>query len=396
MDKRVPEVRFKGFTDDWELRKLGETSKITMGQSPNSINYTSNPNDPILVQGNADIKNGKVSPRVWTTQITKTAQSGDFILSVRAPVGDVGKTDYDVVLGRGVAGIQGTEFIYQILIKMKLFNYWGKLVTGSTFESINSNDIQNAEINIPKSLNEQKHIGNFLKHVDSLIKLQIVQLSLYESMKKGMIQKIFSLNDKGIPKIRSVHFGGEWIQRKLGKIGDFSKSNIDPRKTPDAIFYEYSMPAYDNGKHPSIVLGKTMQSNRIRISGTVLLINKLNVRQKRIWLVEKAGINSVASSEFMPFTSSIIDLSFLKQKMLSNNITRNLESISSGTSNSQKRITPSDILKYKIEFPSDKREQAEIGQLLKKVDNIMILERKNIDNLKIIKMYYLKKIICIT
>ncbi|WP_225367070.1 restriction endonuclease subunit S, partial [Lentilactobacillus kefiri] len=103
---KLPQLRFAGFADAWEQRKLGEEAQLTMGQSPNSENYTKNPDDYILVQGNADMKNGRVVPRVWTTQITKKAEKSDLILSVRAPVGDIGKTDYDVVLGRGVAAIK--------------------------------------------------------------------------------------------------------------------------------------------------------------------------------------------------------------------------------------------------------------------------------------------------
>ena len=75
---------------------------MTMGQSPNGACYTDNPNDAVLVQGNADLKDGWVSPRAWTTEVTKTAKAGDLIMSVRAPVGAMGKTAYDVVLGRGV------------------------------------------------------------------------------------------------------------------------------------------------------------------------------------------------------------------------------------------------------------------------------------------------------
>ncbi|MEE6748572.1 hypothetical protein [Limosilactobacillus reuteri] len=55
-EKLVPEVRFKGFTDDWEQRELGEVAKVTMGQSPSSKNYTDNPNDYVLVQGNVSVK----------------------------------------------------------------------------------------------------------------------------------------------------------------------------------------------------------------------------------------------------------------------------------------------------------------------------------------------------
>ena len=84
-----------------------------MGQSPDGATYSDVPSDYILVQGNADLKNGWVCPRIWTTQKTKTAEAGDLIMSVRAPAGAMGKTAYDVVLGRGVAGIKGNEFIYQ-------------------------------------------------------------------------------------------------------------------------------------------------------------------------------------------------------------------------------------------------------------------------------------------
>ncbi|MDY5421791.1 restriction endonuclease subunit S [Actinobacillus porcinus] len=155
----------------WEQRKLGEIVEIVMGQSPNSGNYTNNPKDHILVQGNADIKNGKVFPRIWTTQITKIGKKNDLIMSVRAPVGDMAKTDYDVVLGRGVCAIKGNEFIYQILSKMKIDGYWNALSTGSTFDAINSNDIKKTLISIPKEQEEQTAIGNFFKQLDDTIAL---------------------------------------------------------------------------------------------------------------------------------------------------------------------------------------------------------------------------------
>ncbi|HEN8368514.1 TPA: restriction endonuclease subunit S [Enterococcus faecium] len=187
---KVPEIRFPGFTEDWEQRKLGEIVQITMGQSPNSENYTENPEDYILVQGNADMKNNRVVPRVWTTQITKQAEKGDLILSVRAPVGDIGKTDYDVVLGRGVAAIKGNDFIFQQLGKMKESGYWNRFSTGSTFESINSNDIREALITIPTG-EEQQKIGTFFKQLDDTIALHQRKLDLLKETKKGFLQKMF-------------------------------------------------------------------------------------------------------------------------------------------------------------------------------------------------------------
>ncbi|WP_420327324.1 restriction endonuclease subunit S [Lacticaseibacillus paracasei] len=160
--------RFKGYSDPWEKRKLGEVATITMGQSPDSKNYTLNPQDHILVQGNADIKNGWVEPRVWTTQITKIAKKGSVLLSVRAPVGEVSKTAFDVVLGRGVASVGQTDFLYQYLITLKINGFWLRYSTGSTFDSINSADIKDAIIFLPKK-NEQDRIAKTLNCIDSLI-----------------------------------------------------------------------------------------------------------------------------------------------------------------------------------------------------------------------------------
>ena len=154
----------------WEQRKLSDITEIVMGQSPSSKNYTDNPNDNILVQGNADLKDGKVVPRLWTKEITKTIDKDGIILTVRAPVGDVAKTDYKVVLGRGVAGIKGNDYIYQFLQKLQNNRYWVSLSSGSTFESINSNDIKDLIIDIP-SIEEQTKISMLLNNVNSIITL---------------------------------------------------------------------------------------------------------------------------------------------------------------------------------------------------------------------------------
>lgn len=186
----VPEIRFPEFTDAWEQRKLGDEVRIVMGQSPNSENYTDDPNDYILVQGNADMKNGRVLPRVWTTQVTKQAEKDDLILSVRAPVGDIGKTAYDVVIGRGVAAIKGNEFIFQNLGKMKSDGYWTRYSTGSTFESINSTDIKEAIVSVP-AIEEQNKIGSFFKQLDNIIALHQRKCDELKEIKKTLLKNLF-------------------------------------------------------------------------------------------------------------------------------------------------------------------------------------------------------------
>ena len=154
----------------WEQRKLGDVVPITMGQSPDGSTYSDTPSDYILVQGNADLQNGWVTPRIWTSQVTKKADAGDLIMSVRAPAGAMGKTAYNVVIGRGVAAIKGNEFIYQLLVKMNSNGYWKVLSCGSTFESLNSDNIKNADVLIP-DVAEQEKIGEYFVNLDRLITL---------------------------------------------------------------------------------------------------------------------------------------------------------------------------------------------------------------------------------
>lgn len=187
----VPEIRFKGFTDPWEQRKLGDVVQITMGQSPDGSTYSDKPSDYILVQGNADLQNGWVCPRIWTTQITKKADAGDLIMSVRAPAGAMGKTAYNAVIGRGVAAIKGNEFIYQLLVKMDTDGFWKTLSCGSTFESLNSDNIKNAEVKIPTTA-EQIKIGGFFQYLDNLITLHQCELAEVEKYKKALMQLLLT------------------------------------------------------------------------------------------------------------------------------------------------------------------------------------------------------------
>ena len=178
-----------------------------MGQSPDGSTYSDEPSDYILVQGNADLQNGWVCPRIWTTQITKKADAGDLIMSVRAPAGAMGKTAYNAVIGRGVAAIKGNEFIYQLLVKMDADGFWKTLSCGSTFESLNSDNIKNAEVKIPTTA-EQIKIGGYFQQLDNLI-------TLHQRQPFSHSTPDISLS------VQLIHpfYTSSWEQRKLGDIG---------------------------------------------------------------------------------------------------------------------------------------------------------------------------------
>lgn len=237
--EKAPVLRFKDTNGKdypaWEQRKLEDCATIIMGQSPKSENYTNDPKDHILVQGNADLKNGQVAPRVWTTEVTKIGKVGDIILSVRAPVGEVGKTAYDVVLGRGVAAIRGNDFLLQTLLKLKECKYWGKVSAGSTFDSITSEILKSTLISMP-AIEEQIKIGDFLSSVDKLITLHQRKLEALKKLKRTLLQKMFPKKGHLKPELRFFGFTNDWEQRKLNEIASiYDGTHQTPRYTSNGI-----------------------------------------------------------------------------------------------------------------------------------------------------------------
>lgn len=191
-EKKAPKLRFNGYTNDWERKKLGIYVPITMGQSPNSKNYTNNPRDNILVQGNADLYNNRVLKRTFTTEVTKIADRNDIlIISVRAPVGDIARNQYEsVVIGRGIASIKGNDFLYYQLEKMKNSGFWNKYIAGSTFESITGKDLKNAKIYTTNS-DEERKIGNIFSSLTKIIQLQEHKIDSLKKLKQFLLQNMF-------------------------------------------------------------------------------------------------------------------------------------------------------------------------------------------------------------
>lgn len=360
--KRVPKIRFPGFNDSWEQRKLGETVKITMGQSPNSDNYTDNPDDHILVQGNADMKNGRVVPRVWTTQVTKQAEKHDLILSVRAPVGDIGITDYDVVLGRGVAAIKGNEFIYHSLERMKQNGYWIKLSTGSTFESINSNDIKDAHIMIPNE-EEQSRIGDFFNNLDNLITLHQRKLNNVKKMKAGLLQKMFPKKGEYFPEIRFPGFTDAWEQRKLSSIVETIGTGKSKYKIQE-----------QSAESPYEILGSTSvigYDKKFDYEGEFILTARVGANAGTLYHRSgqvKITDNTVfIQSKNMNFIYYLLDHFGLKR-------------LSFGTG--QPLVKASELKKLTMTIPVSDLEHKKIGGFFSNIDNLITLHQRKIEHLQ--------------
>ena len=141
------------------------------------------------------------------------------------------------------------------------------------------------------------------------------------------------------------------------------------------------MPAFDNNRKVARVQGKDMNSARKIMSKPCVLINKLNVRKKRIWLVEHPEKNAVSSTEFVPLTSTMMSLGYLNYVALTDRFTNYMLNCSSGSSNSQKRVTPDDIMDYVITVPS-LLEQERVASFLETIDAKIQAQQDLIELLK--------------
>ena len=375
-----PRIRFKGFSDAWEQRKLGDTTQIIMGQSPDGSTYSDFPTDYILVQGNADLENGWVKPRIWTTQKTKYAVAGDLIMSVRAPAGSMGKTAYNVVLGRGVAAIKGNEFIFQVLTKMDLEGFWKKLSAGSTFESLNSDNIINAKINLPSNL-EQDKIGSLFEKIDNLITLHQRKYDKLVAVKKALLEKMFPADGETVPKIRFKGFSDAWEQRKLG-----DTTQIIMGQSPDGSTYSDFPTDYilvqgnadlENGwVKPRIW---TTQKTKYAVAGDLIMSVRApagSMGKTAYNVVLGRGVAAIKGNEFIFQVLTKMDLEGFWKKLSAGSTFESLNS--------------DNIINAKINLPSN-LEQDKIGSLFEKIDNLITLHQRQLEKLKNIKSALLEK-----
>ncbi|MFW1304146.1 restriction endonuclease subunit S [Vibrio parahaemolyticus] len=184
----------KVFEGEWEEVKLSHLATITMGSSPKSEAYNEIGEGLPLLQGNADIKARRSAPRIYTSQITKECSIGDILLSVRAPVGSVAKSEHKACIGRGIASIKAKksnsqEYLYQWLLAFE--PKWERLSQGSTFEAVNSNDIKTLDILSPNLIEQQK-IASVLTAADKDIDALEAKLSLFKQEKKALMQQLLT------------------------------------------------------------------------------------------------------------------------------------------------------------------------------------------------------------
>ncbi|MDT2806910.1 restriction endonuclease subunit S [Vagococcus lutrae] len=233
--KTKPEIRFSGYTDDWEQRKLGDLSKISRGASPRPIQ------DPKWFDNNSDIgwlriadvteQNGRITH--LEQKISKLAEektrvllTPHLLLSIAATVGKPVINYVKTGVHDGFLIFYNPQFDQEFMFQwLEMFRpKWQKYGQPGSQVNLNSELVKNQDILLPL-LEEQVKISTFFKQLDDTIALHQRQLEALEKTKKSFLQKMFPKKDETKPEIRFAGFTDDWEQRKFEEVFEFPVSN---------------------------------------------------------------------------------------------------------------------------------------------------------------------------
>ena len=313
-------------------------------------------------------------------------------MSVRAPVGAMGKTAHDVVLGRGVAGIAGNEFLFQALSKKEAEGYWSTVSAGSTFDSINGDQLRSTPIDCPRSEPECEAIGNCLSKIDHLITLHQRKYDMLQKVKKSMLEKMFPKNGSKVPEIRFAGFTDDWEQRKLSDIVGVTYGGGTP-KTDNEAFWDGDIPWIQSSNTIEEQLFDVDVKKHISKDGLTHSAVQM-IPGNSVAVVTHVGVGKLV---FMPYSyttsQDFISLSDLKcsPKFLCYALYRKLqEDLHIVQGSAIKGITKDDLMTKQLTFPQIE-EQEKIVSTLESLDNLITLHQRKLEKLKKLKKSMLEE-----
>ena len=225
MKMQRPKVRFKGFTDDWEQRKLGEVFKEYSEKNHIELPALT------IIQGGGTVKRDESDRNLMYDKSNlssyKMVKKDDFIVHLRSFEGGLEKASMDGIVSPAYHTFQGenvdSRFYYPYFrshefIKKKLIPHVYGIRDGRSI------DIEGMKtIEIPYiSLREQQLIGNYLDCIDNLITFHQRKCEQTKKLKKYMLQKMFPKEGQTVPEVRFEGFTDAWEKRKFGDLGSVS------------------------------------------------------------------------------------------------------------------------------------------------------------------------------
>ena len=397
--KNVPKIRFPGFTEPWEQRKLGDYliqyTEVT----------TKNNQYPVLTSSRKGIFFQK--DYYDGNQIASQDNTGYNIV----PFGyftyrhmsddEIFRFNINNIVENGIVSTLYPVFTTNDKLDSKYLQY--QLNYGREFKRyailqkqggsrtyMYFNKLKELILTLPPSVEEQEKISNFFEKLDNLISLHQRKLENLKKQKKGLLQKMFPEKGKKVPEIRFPEFTDDWEQRKLGEIADITKL-AGFEFTEHVVYSEQGKIIALRGlnvKNGKLVLDDVKyidESNFSKLKRSKLYIDDILFTYVGT-VGEVAIINENDKFYLAPNVARIRvnsdDLpQYISQYMRSNNFYNSVILPLIATS-SQPALSMENIRKFNIYLPQQKEEQIKIGQLFDKVDNLISLHQRKLEHLQ--------------
>ena len=398
--KKVPELRFKGFTDDWEERKLGELSNIVGGGTPSTSNseYWDGDIDWYAPAEIGEQRYVSKSKKTITELGLKKSSArilpvGTVLFTSRAGIGNT------AILGKEATTNQGFQSIvpnpnkldsYFIYSRTNELKRYGEVTgAGSTFVEVSGKQMSKMSIMIPE-LSEQKKIGSFFEQLDNTIALHQRKLDKLKQLKQGYLQQLFPKPGETVPKIRFANFEGEWEERKLRtlliknskKNKDLTIKNVESISNRTGFtkqteqFDEYSVASADLSNY-YVITEQQFAYNPSRI-------NVGSIAYKPI-----GDDTSVVSPLYVSFsTKKILNDSFLWNWFKTSSFENQRQRLSEG--GVRDTLSFNQLSEMSIVIPQY-LEQVKIGNFFKQLDFLITLHQEKLKQLKTCKKALLQK-----
>ena len=393
---KMPTIRFKGFNDDWEQRKLEEVcSEIGDGlhsapeYDDNGKSFFINGNN--LINGHIVI-NSNETKRVSENTFEKNNKQLDDNTVLLSIIGTIGNLAYyqgePVMLGKSAAYLKANKidktFLYSLLQTTAVMNNFMLSLTGTTIKNLGLDAIKKTKISIPK-LREQERIGLYFSQLDHLITLHQRKLEKIKLMKKSMLGKMFSRDAESIPKIRFDGYTDDWEQRKLPEFVTFFNGLT---YTPDDVEETGTLVL----RSSNVKNGEIVDADNVYVNDKV--VTSENVQEGDIIVVVRNGSRALIGkhaqikasmpntvigafmsgmrSEHSSFVNALLDTSAFE-----NEIAKNM-----GATINQ--ITGYMFSKMEFMIPSGE-EQQKIGEYFQGLDHLITLHQRKLEKLKKVK-----------
>lgn len=414
--RNKPRIRFKGFTEDWEQRKLDDVFQIIDGDRgknyPGIGDFLSNGDVLFLDTGNVR-KDGFNfdNKRYIDFNRDKLLRNGrlilgDYVLTSRGTLGNLAYYSQSIYNRHPQIRINSAMLILRVMNTIKVNNLYLYITlrsnvinefmkhnfVGSAQPHITKKEFSSVLLPIPRQLEEQKNIGDFFDKLEKIINLHQRKLEKLKLAKKALLQKLFPKNGSKFPELRFKGFADAWEQRKLGDIatitgGGTPSTNISEYWNGDIDWYspvEIGEKRYASGSIRKITkLGLEKSSAKILPVGTVLFTSRAGIGNTAILQVE--GCTNQGFQSITP-NSKELDTYFLYT--MTPKLKRYGEVTGAGSTFVE--VSGKQMEQMNLMIPS-LDEQKHVSQLFKVMDDAITLHQRKLDKLQEVKKGLLQK-----